>query len=399
MLLNFSVENYKNFKDKQTIFFNVEKNREDKYLDKDKIDYNTFEKNNNRFLKTISIYGANGTGKSNIIKALYFVKEFIMRPPLSSMPNTLIASDDWLKSFKLDNHTIDNPSSFELEFIVDNKQYRYFFSCDNNKVFEEKLEILNNDTKKYNFIYKRNKTLKINDEELKKSVGNAVSQLRDNILFLSLIISLNIDFAIKIQEFFLNKIFIIPADMTSGNQTINILKSQNNNEKEKIINFFNSIDVNISNIEITPNNTIMFERKNNENNNIQFSFYEESLGTLKMFNLIGDILYIIKNGGMFFVDELDCRLHIKLFKHIIELFNKNDNGAQLIFTTHNTTILNNKYNLFRRDQIYIINREEGEKSCIYSLADVEGIQKKANYENLFLDNLVGGNPIIGGFNV
>ena len=68
MLLNFSVENYKNFKDKQTIFFNVEKNREDKYSDKDKIDENTFEKYNNRFLKTISIYGANVSGKRNIIK-------------------------------------------------------------------------------------------------------------------------------------------------------------------------------------------------------------------------------------------------------------------------------------------------------------------------------------------
>ena len=406
MLLRFSLENYKNFKDKQTIYFNIEKNREDEYKDEDKIDSNTFAADNERFLKTIAIYGANGTGKSNLIRAIFFVREFIIRAPNSGMPSTLIAHISWLKDFKLDEEMAEKPSSFELEFIVNKKHYKYFFSCNNTKIFEEKLDILNTETKRFNCLYARNKEIKVFDDKLKVQTENIKSQLRENSLFLSLLISSNITFAKEIYDFLYNRIIVIPADSTSGNTTFDMIV-ENGSEKDEIINFLNLLDINVSNIEAqeiqlnqnVAGKQVFFERTNRENKKIIFNIQEESQGTVKIFNLIGDLLKVIKTGSMIFIDELDCHLHIKLLKYLIELFNRNNNGAQLIFTTHNTTILNKRYNLFRRDQILIINRENNEENIIYSLADVKGVQKNINFEDLLLEDLVGGNPIVGGYYV
>lgn len=434
MFLSFSIENYKNFKDKQTLYFIAEKNREGNIKDNDKLETNTFLSNNENFFNTIAIYGQNGGGKSNLAKALFFVKDFITRPPLANMPDGLVANDIFLKSFKLNEDTVEKPSIFDMEFVIDNIQYHYTFAVDNKKVYFEELYQFNSETKKYAFLFKRDdnanvtfnriKVFKKVVEEIKNNSKNY--KLKNNSLFISLLGSIENDVGFRIYNFFKNKLLVFPSGTTNGFLTLNKISKNEIDNKDKIIDFLNSVDINVNNIklkqiegeiknidllknEITsqkgPVNKIFFERKNRQGNQISFDFdMEESDGTKKMFNLSGDIINVLENGLTVFFDELDSRLHTDLLKFIIEIFNNkeiNKNNAQLIFTTHNTTILNNKFNLFRRDQVFIINRKMFDESEIYSFADFDGttIQKNNSKEDFLIDGLLNGKPITRRWNL
>jgi AAA15 family ATPase/GTPase len=420
MLLSFSVENYKNFKNKQTMYFTVAENRKGQIKDNDKLDTNTFSIGDETFIKTAVIYGENGGGKSNLIRAIYFVKNFILRPAFLVTSDAPITNYLFLRSFALDDKTSCEPSKFEIEFLLDSIRYKYSFSLDNKKIYHEKLEQLNKKTNKFFYIYERNDdNIKFNYEKY-KSIEEAeikilIKQLKQNYLFLSYLISFNNDIGKKIGDFLNEKLIVILNDILTGIpngiSTAKKLMEEDliNNDiyKEKIVDFLNSTDINVSDIKIEgkyDNGTcrvdkILFNRINNSGKEISFDFmFEESDGTKKMFNLSVDIINALEKGQILFFDELDGRLHTKLFVFLIELFIKNNkNNAQLIFTTHNTTILNNKYDLFRRDQVYIINRKENEESELYSLADFGGIQKSKSKEDLLLDDSVGGNPVVGRF--
>ena len=429
MLLSFSVKNYKNFKDQQSIFFTTTSKK------------NTFKVGNQNFLNTVAVYGANGTGKSNLFEALAFVKDFIVRPPLSNMPDNKLIDDFLLTPFKLDTKTGKEPSEFCIELLINNIQYKYEFTADNNKVYNEDLSFFDNND--YVFLFKRDKNNKItlndkieNNNKIKtdnktsnKKNNNSnntdfkikldsikkvlkLYKINNNFLFLSLLISIQNELVMDIYNFFKNKFLIFRENYFNFNYMAISKEIENNKEfKDNIINLLNLVDINIESLKLKdfqldiPNNStkntskeIIFQRKNNENNLVDFSFLlEESNGTQKFSILIGFIIKVLEKGGILLVDEIENRLHIKLLKFIIELFNNkkiNKKKAQLVFTTHNTAIFNKQFDLFTKDQVFIINREQGESSEIYCIADIDGVVDKPNIEKLLLNNLIGGNPII-----
>lgn len=415
MLEYFSLKNYKNFKEKQTLNF--------------------CNKNNNP-LPIISIFGENGSGKSNLLKALLFVKDFILRPIIAITPTSDIASEIFLRSFKLDNNFINEPSEFEIAFKINNKKYKYNFSCNNKEIVSEKLSIFGEKTKRYSFLYEREKDSIEFNKELEKKLGiDEKIEIKSkelnkykNILYLTILWNERIDIAYDIYMFFAKKLFVVssPFDngISDGNLTIKKIKENQNNDKQKIINFLNSVNINIEDIEIEEKdkeikqidlfnnqidnvkakfNNVKFFRYNNNNELIEFDFNEESDGTKKLFNLIGDIINVLENGVIVAFDELDKSLHIKLLLFIINLFNDkniNKKGAQLIFTTHNTSLLSNRYkNSFSDEEIWIIDKKYSGESELYSLNDITGIRKELSRENLYLNGLLGGVPNTVEFNI
>ena len=411
MLLSFSVSNYKNFKDKQTLNFVNKKNKE--------------------VLPIIAIYGENGSGKSNLLKALFLLKNIITRPITQITPISEISNDIFLSPFKLHNDYITEPSRFEIEFITNSKRFKYILECNKKQVVFEELDELNEQTNRYSFIYKRQYDLVIFNEKLKISqtirsiINNKYNEFSRyiNVLFLSLLWNERINPAYDIFMFFATKLFIFPTIINDGESngisTLEQLKKPIN--KQKIINFLNSVNINIDDIEIrdrevdikkngvlfetqTDVDSVKFLRKNNNNKLVYFDFLmEESTGTQKLFALTGDLLNALESGEITVIfDELDKALHIDLLLSIINLFNNkntNKNSSQLIFTTHNTTLLSNRYNLFpNKEQVCIIDKKYSGESEIYSLDNVGGIGNKSK-ENLFLNGQLGGVPSLVEFNI
>lgn len=416
MIEYFIVKNYKNFKDKQILKF--------------------CDENNNPLL-VMPIFGENGSGKSNLLKALFFVKDFIIRPIIASTPTSDIASEIFLKPFKLDSNCIDKPSEFEIKFSTNNKKYIYNFSCNNKEIISEELKIFNEETERYNFVYKRNKNFILFNKNLNIAVNledklklkNKELHKYQNILYLTILWNERIDMAYDIYMFFAKHLFVFPTLINNGSTdgilTIKKIKDNKDNDKQKIINFLNSMNINVEdikieekdtddkNIDLTNNqlnnarikvNDIQFFRHNNDNDLIGFNFQtEESDGTQKIFYLIGDILNVIENGLTVVFDELDKSLHIKLLLSIIRLFSDktiNKHGAQLIFTTHNISLLNNRYDdVFSKNEIYIIDKKYSGESELYSINDINGVKKGLSKENLYLNGFLGGIPTTVEFNI
>lgn len=125
---------------------------------------------------------------------------------------------------------------------------------------------------------------------------------------------------------------------------------------------------------------------------------QESDGTLKFFNYSGAVLDALMDGGALFIDEFDARLHPLLTKKIVELFNSqqiNKNGAQLIFVTHDTNLLDNS--VLRRDQIYFTEKNKLSQTVVYSLADFKGVRNDASYEKDYINGKYGAIPFLGNF--
>ena len=417
-MLNFSVRNFKNFKETQTIDF---ENKE-----------------------TIVLLGQNGSGKTNILNALWFIKDFIVN--LRNIGSNIL-NENILKSFKLDKNTINKYSEFEINFEIKNQKYLYYFSCDNNKVYKEELKIkkenknnvefkiLNKNLKQeeYKLIYKRNEDkIEFFDTELKqkKIKENELNKYK-NVLYLTLL-SLDkerINFITDIYLFFKTKIYIFPSwfnqGITSGSLTIQKILENKNNDKNKILDFLNSCDLNIENIEINKekrkviNNNItqeiiefipIFYRTNKQGENIIFNLLEESDGNIKIFCLAGDIINSVENGFFIAFDELDKSVHTELLISIIKLFKtQNKKNAKLLFTTHNPLVLDNRYDINEKKNIHLINNNEiyivrkriygeSEINCLNDLKYIR-IDKQTSRLNLYLNGSLNSNPTITDFEI
>ena len=179
-------------------------------------------------------------------------------------------------------------------------------------------------------------------------------------------------------------------------------------EKNQIINIFNDVDMNIKDIIIEKNplmknviNRVYFKKEFSFGKEETLDVFLESSGTLKFLSLISHLLYGIKNGSLFIIDELDSGLHTKLLRYIINLFKNKDvnkNNAQLIFSSHDISTLNRE--VFRRDEIYFAAINESFFSNVISLSDLimeedgKKVRNDHNYSKLYLEGKIGYDPYI-----
>jgi len=415
MLVRFTVCNYLSFKEKTSIDFvatSLTEYRNDNIFQSPLSDIS--------LLKSLIIYGANSSGKSNLFKALSFMKRFM----LSSSKETTSGDEINIERFKLSTTTAKKPSFFEIEIIVEENKYRYGFEVDTHIVHSE-----------YLYYKKKNKEFllferKFQTIDLGKKIDTKSQQLfeitRENALFLSVLAQFNNDISIKIINGIRKVIFIHGLDdFMSSEDTVKLLADKKyapmvTNLLRSAKLGFNEVKIEkISGEELFNKGNLpkelqkLFLRNSRESNVVSTKhnvydennllvgekFFdlnsEESLGTKKFFALAGPIITALTYGNVLIIDEFDSRLHPELCKAIIKLFNSeefNPHNAQLIIASHNSTFINSTNKLFRRDQIIIANKTKFGMTSLESLYGKK-VRKDASFEKDYLSGKYEGTNI------
>ncbi|NNE77579.1 MAG: ATP-binding protein [Pricia sp.] len=414
MLVKFTVGNYLSFKDRVSIDFNATSLTE--YRSNNIM---SIPASNINLLKSVILFGANSSGKSNLFKAIKFVRRFIQGSSKDSQADEKIN----VEPFRLSTESLDKPSYFEIEFILDGKKYRYGFEVDDKIVLKEWL-FSSGKTKEYLLFERGNKEITIGSK-FNKSSENIIDITRNNALFLSVCAQFNIEIAIEIIKEMGNLKYV---SGTNDHSTIKFtVKLLNDPKYSKTINNFikgarlGFNEVETEKIEITsemlsesniPKELHKIVLENNDDkviittkhtvfdNNLEPSgstFFDlmsnESLGTRKLFSLAGPIVDTIIHGRTLIIDEFDARLHPILAKAIIQLFNSSENkNAQILFASHNSHFINSSARLFRRDQVLITEKDFYGVTRIESLYDKK-IRKDASFEKDYLSGKYDGVPI------
>ncbi|MFA9391264.1 MAG: ATP/GTP-binding protein [Prolixibacteraceae bacterium] len=412
MIIEFSVKNYRSIKDLQTLSM-VAAPIKSKYPE---LDVNNVIKVSDKLslLKSVAIYGANGSGKSNLVKAAQSMLIFIR----DSFKNEKIGKQI-IEPFALNIETPNQSTFFQLIFILDNVRYRYGFEVFQNEV---KSEWLFGTPEKSEIHYFKRESSSIKINEIKFSEGKGLqSKTSDTNLFLNVVKAFNGKLSKQIFEYLTENIAVSIGvnDLYFRNATIPIM--QNEYPKKRMLSLLNLADVGIQDViykkipselihtvdgfYFTPEEeTISSVRKfyNNDEEEALSCIWNieknESDGTQKFFNYSGVIINVLGNGGTLVLDEFDARLHPMLTKKIVEMFNSptiNKNGAQLVFVTHDTNLLDNS--LLRRDQIYFTEKNKMQETVLYSLADFKGVRNDASYEKDYINGKYGAIPFLGNF--
>ena len=374
---------------------------------------------NERVLPVTAIYGANASGKSSVFEAFQFMAFCVLESLSFSDENKKNPYKLKVDSFKF-SESREKPSEFEINYI-DKKgkkelYYNYGFKIDNSGILEEyltyntKTGVKRNEDYTYIFKRERNQKLHLNSS-IEKFRENLEISLKDKTLLVSLGAKLNIDEFIRVRTWFINTEVINFSNSLYGVLLENTLPNnifESEEVRKNLVNFINSFDDSIIDIEVEKISAIdendndnyrvfTIHKSDKETSTARISMNEESSGTKKMFSLYQTLLDALENGGVFFVDELDIKLHPLLMRNILLTFidkEKNPNNAQLIFTTHNTIYMD--MDLLRRDEIWFVEKDNG-VSNLYSLDDItnekgEKVRKDSNYEKHYLLGNYGAIP-------
>lgn len=396
MLIEFTVGNFLSFKDKVT-FSMVAINR----LKNKQLEDNLFEYDKNlTLLKSAVIYGANASGKSNLIKAINFVIQFIN----DSLTITGILNGISATNFRLSEETENQPSFFEIVFIQEDIQYRYGFEVYGKEVHKEWLYYIPN-IKEIQLYERTNQDFKLHKNF--KEGRRLEEKTQEEVLFLSVVTQFNGKISRKIMDWFVN--FNAISGITDESyKEFAIEQLKNKQKREKILHYLKNLDTAIENIDIMENYImpkdspmiLSFHKKYFANGSYkieQFNLKTESEGTKKLLYILAPIIATLEYGYTLVIDELDARFHPLITRFIIELFHSpksNPKNAQLIFATHDTNLLSNKY--FRRDQIYFTEKTKFEATKLYSLAEFKiKVRNDASYEKDYIQGKYGAIPYLG----
>lgn len=385
MLLKFKVENFMSFRDQVCIDFEAAPIRE---MPENVATLST-QSFDHRVLRSVALYGANSSGKSNLLRAFACMRNIILK---SQSEDSFIK----LESYRLDDATEKRPSLFEATMIIGKSRYRYGFVMSTTVVEKEWLYIT--EKRKEEPLFERTGNSFVLDRRFKSEAEGTVQLVakitKPNLLFISSLSQFKSDTVNSIVDWF-ERSFVI-FNSNSGaliNYTASLLKEIY--YKSRIMKIINKSDLSFSSIEAEikataartgleegvigafySNGTTSYriktihEKKVRETyrTNIAFDLEEnESVGSKKFVALLGPLLTAMRQASIIWIDELDASLHTNLLQFVLQIFNSNLNnpkGSQLVYTSHNTNIL--KKNL-RRDQMVFVKRDNLTGSQLTSL--------------------------------
>lgn len=400
MLITFKYKNFKSFKNENILDLEATTLKEH--------EYNVVKMKNVNLLTMAAIYGANASGKSNVLQAFEYMKNMILINN-DSMEYSQIKEEN-IYSFMMNKY----PISLEVEILSkDGKIYKYGFESLNDKIksewmYEKKIN-------KFYTIFER----KENSVSMKSNnKNNRYDNLDDKTLFLSIYSKIdrkNSDFN-NVYQWFINTDYL-DLDNTKIenfiNNTISTKILNDSNYKAELQNFISALDLGIEEIKTIPETMNDLPKSNGvvkiellyrvENNKIKSLPLElESDGTRKMIYLFDYLIAALKKGMTLFIDDLDTKLHPLLTRYIINLFHNkeiNISNAQLIYTTHDVTNLNKE--TFRRDEIWFTEKDDDGVSEIYSLSDYKvdnvKIRNDATFNKDYLTGRYGAIPELKQF--
>jgi AAA15 family ATPase/GTPase len=370
MIINFSIQNFGSIKDKQILSFEADKTThlEDTYI---------VNIGGHRLLKLALIYGANASGKTTILKALDFLRKLVIAP---QEKKTNILN---FEPFLFDPNTPKQPSVISIEFFQNEVKYYYEVEFIKKAILSEEL-----------YYYNPNKA---NIFKRKTNLENQVAK---------------IEFGSKIS---IDKL-IVPEDTSLLNNFVKrmILGKQISNAD--VVSILKKADFNISAIDIIERDISVFGNKLSEfllerskesmyyfevahtvnNTKYTLPLELESQGTNRYLGFAGLLAYIIKKPTALPIDELEASLHPDLYLHFLLSFLLNAKKSQLIATTHNREILDNK-DIFRNDAIWFTDKQKGSATQVYSLADFDStvIRNTTNILNAYKTGKLSATPNLG----
>jgi hypothetical protein len=368
-------------------------------------------------LKTNAIYGANASGKSNFISAMFFFSQYILSQFIGKNENLdfdeVKKAKTTLEPFALSDR-IDNASEFEIIFLVNGTQIQYGFECtsdavlnewyfiNDKEVFERKVDKITYGSKykkmlsAYNKIPAQRLYLSVLEYFLEERYKNEI--LRDFIGFFK-----------KEYHVFMDVFFESTIKGIAGFLPYSVKIFEDEVFFNKVTKYLQMIDVGIKGLDIQEVITKNWKTGEEETQKViktihqiydetgkatedeYFDLKQESSGTLNFFRYIQDIIILLENGGVFIVDEFSARLHPKLTKLIVDIFQSDDNKkAQLIFTTHDISLLNNSQ--FRRDEVSFIDKNERGESRLYALSDKK-VRDDASFNKDYMQGKYGAVPV------
>lgn len=394
MLLEFCVKNFLSLKDEAKLSFIASTLKESLQEENDLINELAIGLS---VLRSAVIYGANASGKSNVLKALSFYKRFITDSFINSQAGKLID----VEGFRLNTQTENEPTTMEATFIVGDFIYRFGFEVDRKSVREEWLYQRANRkrAKEVELFYRENGVVSVHSKcPLIQEIVDK-KMIRDNALVLSTAAQFNDPKSVYILNWLSDtQVLFCSEDEHLWEQAIRHL--DDDGVRERITEFARYADLGIDNILKIDNKIIsshrQFDEEGLESGKVSFPFNKnESEGTIKYFSLAYPIIDALDNGKRIIIDELDSKLHPLLVRKIIMLFNSsttNPKGAQLLFTTHDTYLLG--AGLLRRDQVWFTQKDGLGATSLYSLAEYK-VRSNAAFDRDYINGRYGATPIIG----
>ena len=419
MLIEFTVGNFRSFKEPET-FSMVAANltSPDPRLDTENV---IPAEKGLSLLTSAALYGRNSSGKSNLLAALRFMRDFV----LNSSKDMQAADAIRTEPFRLSTETREQPSFFEIAFIVEGKRYRYGFEVNTQRVVSEWLFTVPTIREAMLFQREREET----DVSSRFKEGRGLQErTRSNALFLSVAAQFNGEVSNQIVRWFSALSLFGLDDWHLVFTTYHLLEGKE--KQQKIIRLVKQLDLGIGNIRIEAESggwatgfmgddwtnsdkqsflasVALHDRRVLTEHEVydadgklsaseSFDLQgQESEGTRKLFAMAGFLVNAVDAGFTLLIDELDVKLHPLITRAIISLFNSketNPKGAQLIFTTHDANLLDNR--LLRRDQIWFVEKDRYGASHLVSLAEYR-VRKEASFEKDYLQGRYGGVPSLG----
>lgn len=413
MLVEFSVQNFLSIKDKVT--FSMEPTTDIK------INSNIFKHKKDNVPDILSlavIYGANASGKSNFLNAFSFIS-YLVQTSHTFQPETRIQ----VTPFKFDSKTMSAPTSMEIIFINEGNKYRYGFTMTSEKILNEYLFMYH--SRKPSMIFERKRT---NDYKFTKDVSfqeDISKKTNKNSLYLSTSAQWNYEPSQRALNWFEEHLVpLVPGMFHFGQNRTCEMILEDNKTKETILKALQSADLGIFGVEVTEKQPLTINKdlpiffgtlsnmikgynikfahqglKDGYETTVHLDIEEESGGTKKFFQMIGHIIESLHEGDTLVIDEFDTTIHPLLLKKIMMMFldhELNKKGAQLIFATHATSLLDS--DILRRDQIWFTEKKIDGGTDLFSLADFT-VRKDANFEKGYILGRYGAIPYLSSGNL
>lgn len=379
MVLEIRLSNMFSFRDEVTLDLQAAKIQTKKARE---LEGNLFSVDGEQMLKSVALFGANASGKSNVIKAIRACVNMVR-----SSHNYNVDTRFAISPFKFEDYA-NKPSSFYIRFLLNGVEYEYSFSFMHDEIITETLYYYPNGRKSLVFSRDESRGTVKKDIYEFKTVIKRPFDVADNTskktLYISRASQMDREIAQKIFLFFCNDI-VLDYQVANIDSLDNLFKER----KDQMLEVLGTADSDIIDFKIQNNAITTFHRTNPS---VAFDFEtEESEGTKTLFRMMVRMIGIIHEGKMLLVDEIDNSLHTQLVEFVIGMFNHSDH-AQLIYTTHNTHLLNTDFQ--RRDQVYFVNKREDGSSDMYSLFDFKDFRDTLDMEKAYLQGRFDAIPYI-----
>ena len=392
MLCQFSFQNFKSYKDETTFDFQAAAIPEfgASLLGEEK---------SGRLLPVGVVYGPNGGGKSNLLQALSCLITTVVKP-IRDLEKTrediVIQQKAECEPFLFDDTSRDKPTEFQVYFRQEKNEYRYYLALKDGEVVSEALYWRAIGGRKTGTVFEREESnITLGASINKASINTSVNPKMPYLSFLA--INYDIPVIAEVQKWFESCVIRNYANPVVDST---VMISKNDDVKRWIVQALNDMGIDLMGYRFDENEKQLYTQRTVNGKSYELRFVDESDGTQKLIAVLPVLLMALREGRLVIIDELDAKLHPKLLRYVIAMFKNpkiNQNGAQLIFTSHDVTTMRNT--VFRRDEIWFAAENDNHESEIYSLYEIrrednERVNNTAAYDKQYLEGRYGADPYL-----